>query len=56
MKVLLTNKNELALFVNGFENRVNLIELFCRMCTLSTHKDCRVNKFCFYVNNYTPSI
>ena len=32
MKVLLTNKNELALFVNGFENRVNLIELFFAEC------------------------
>ena len=30
--------------------------IICRMCTVSTHKDCRVNEFYFYVNNYTPSI
>ena len=28
MNVLLANKNELALFVNGFGNRFNLIESF----------------------------
>ena len=55
-KLMLANKNCLALFVNGLQKRVKQTGFFVEYAQCGSKKIVAVMKSAFYVSNFTPSI